>query len=250
MNPDRFADSAGVPWEGRAFEENNWKHDSGDTPENLRLAFEAFAENHDLAALVAEVAKTRFLVPLVASLGDSEIGPHGQLVDKSADLALVAVATPDGQSAIPVFSSVAEMSNWRSDARPVPVGAAKLALAAISEGHNRVVINPASQAIVLRAPALRSIAQQKSWTPCYLDPIVNELISFAAGNFAEITDLQIKSGDPKANLSGSELLLELTMVPGLEPEKLESVLTEFARQIQTQEFLLAVDSVAINLRTS
>jgi hypothetical protein len=40
----------------------------------------------------------------VAELGESEIGPNGLMVDKSADLAIVAVATPDGQSAIPAFT--------------------------------------------------------------------------------------------------------------------------------------------------
>lgn len=250
MNPNQFTDSAGVPWEGRSFDENNWKNDSGETPKELQRAFETFEENLDLAALVRQIAKSRFLIPLVASLGEGEIGPHGQLVEKSADLAIVAVATPDGQSAIPAFSSVSEMTKWRNDARPVPVGATKLALAAISEGHNRIVINPASNALVLRAPALRAIAQEKNWTPSYLDPAVEQLISNAAGNFPEITALQIGPGDPKANLAGAELLLELTIVPGLEISKLESVLTEFANQMQTQEFLQAVDSVAINLRTS
>ena len=51
----------------------------------------------------------RLLVTLIAEIGQTGIGPHGQTVDKSADLAIVAVATPDDRTAIPAFTSVEDM---------------------------------------------------------------------------------------------------------------------------------------------
>ena len=143
---DKFHDSAGVPWEGREFSQNSWSEDDGSTPQVLA---DALAGELDKSKLFVALAQSRLLIPLLAELGDSGIGSHGQTVDKSADLAIVAVSTPDGKTAIPAFSSVSEMAAWNATARPVPVDAPKLAIAAVSEGHDRVVLNPAGQAIAV-----------------------------------------------------------------------------------------------------
>ena len=81
-------------------------------------------------ALMASLPGKRLLVPLVANLSEAEVGAHGHLVEKSAELAIVAVATPDGATAIPAFTDVDSMRAWRAEARPVPVSVEKLALAA------------------------------------------------------------------------------------------------------------------------
>ena len=100
---DKYSDSAGVPWEGRSFEQNAFAEDDGKTPKALAAALADVPI--DKSALVAALTDSRLLIPLIATLGESEQGSHGQLVDKSAELAIVAVATPDKQTAIPVFSS-------------------------------------------------------------------------------------------------------------------------------------------------
>ncbi|MEY3326440.1 MAG: hypothetical protein RL044_393, partial [Actinomycetota bacterium] len=142
---DKFHDSAGVPWEGREFSLNQFSSDDGSTPEAVARALSE--ENFSLAILHESLMQSRLLIPLVAQLGDSEVGAHGQLVDKSAELSIVAVATPDGQSAIPAFTSVSHMQLWKSEARPVPIEASRIALAAIAEGHTRVILNPGSDSI-------------------------------------------------------------------------------------------------------
>ena len=42
MNPNRFSDSAGVPWEGRELEENRFADDDGSAPEQFLTAFSGF----------------------------------------------------------------------------------------------------------------------------------------------------------------------------------------------------------------
>ena len=116
---DKFHDSAGVPWEGREFSLNQFSSDDGSTPEAVARALSE--ENFSLAILHESLMQSRLLIPLVAKLAESEVGAHSQLVDKSAELSIVAVATPDGQSAIPAFTSVSHMQLWKSDARPVPI---------------------------------------------------------------------------------------------------------------------------------
>lgn len=243
---DKFHDSAGVPWEGREFSQNSWSQDDGSTPKVLA---EVFARELDKAALFAALGQSRLLIPLLAELGESGVGAHGELVDKSADLAIVAVSTPDGKTAIPAFSSVAEMTAWNSSARPVPVESAKLAIAAISEGHDRVVLNPAGLAIGIRRPALAALAQGMEWTPPHLSELVLELVLQASEKHPEIQSVRAFDADPLGQLLKPELGLEITLVAGLFQQQLQQVLAEFGTGLQTQEFLQLVDSITIKLVT-
>lgn len=242
---DRFSDSAGVPWEGRSFEENAYAEDDGETPEALQAAL---SENPvDKEALIAALTDSRLLIPLVASLGESEEGPHGKTVDKSADLAIVAVATPDKQTAIPVFSSVAEMQKWRVDARPVPASSQRVALAAASEGHSRVILNPATQALAIRTPALEAIAKSDGWLPPHKDPWVKNWCEEVAMAHPLISTIDLFDGDPKMDLSHAELLIQLGMRPNVSPEKLKELLTSFTEALRSDEFNRKVDSIGYRL---
>lgn len=241
---DKFHDSAGVPWEGREFSQNSWSGDDGSTPQVLA---DALSGELDKAKLLEALAKSRLLIPLLAELGESGVGSHGQTVDKSADLAIVAVSTPDGKSAIPAFSSVSEMSAWNAAARPVPVDSPKLALAAVSEGHERVVLNPAGCAIGIRRPALAALAQGLPWAPAHLDDRVQKLVAGAAQAHPEINSVQLFDADPDAKLTKPELGIELGLAAGLGQSELQKVLAEFGVGLQTQEFLQLVDSFTIRL---
>lgn len=241
---DKFHDSAGVPWEGREFSQNSWSQDDGSTPKVLA---DVFDRNFDKAELFTALSQSRLLIALLAELGESDVGPHGELVDKSADLAIVAVSTPDGKTAIPAFSSVAEMTAWNSNARPVPVEAAKLAIAAISEGHERVILNPASSAIAIRRPALAALAQGLSWTPPDQNHLVLQMIQQASAQQFEIQSVRAFDGDPTAKLLKPELGLEISVIAGLSQQQLQQVLEEFGAKLQSQEFLQLVDSITIKL---
>ncbi len=242
---DKFHDSAGVPWEGRQFEENSWAQDDGSAPKQLADVLGAAIFNS--VAFFNALKSARLLIPLVAELGESGVGAHGQQVDKSADLAIVAVSTPDGKTAIPTFSSVAEMNKWNPAARPVPVSAVKAALAAASEGHERIVIDPASSAVALRRPALAALAQGFDWLPPHINPRVKELISIAAVTQPLITSVDLFDHDPTGRLEKAELLIQLGMRPGITPDQLKALLEGFNQELQTQEFLSLVDSIAMKI---
>ena len=155
INKDRFADSAGVPWEGRSFESNPFSNDDGSANPALIEALAEFSANPtDPGAVFQAFAASRLLIPLLADLGESGEGAHGQTVDKSADLSIVTVQTPDGQTGLPVFSSVESMARWNKIARPVPSDAIRVALAAASEGNTRIVLDPGSETeFVFRRPS-------------------------------------------------------------------------------------------------
>lgn len=242
---DKFSDSAGVPWEGRSFESNNFSNDTGETPKELIpvLADRPVSK----AALVEALKGSRLLIPLVAELGEGEIGPNGLMVDKTADLAIVAVATPDGQTAIPAFTSVAELSAWNANARPVPVSAEKVCLAAASEGHNRVVINPATSALALRRPQLAAIAQGLPWEPPHRSALVREKILLATKKHLMVSSVDLFDGDPESKLAAAELTIQLGFKPGLNPELLKEILTQLAADLQVPEFLELVDSFGFRI---
>jgi hypothetical protein len=242
---DKFSDSAGVPWDGRSFEPNSFANDSGETPAALLpvLADRPVSKPD----LVEALKGTRLLIPLVAELGEGEMGPNGLMVEKSADLAIVAVSTPDGQSAIPAFTSVSEMQAWNSEARPVPVSAEKVCLAAASEGHNRVVLNPASQAIALRRPQLAAIAQGTEWVPPHKSDLVRQQLLVATRKHLMISSLDLFDGDPESALTAAELTIQLGFKPGLTPETLKEILTDLVAEIQVPEFLELVDSFGLKI---
>ncbi|MEY3316891.1 MAG: hypothetical protein RLZZ503_93, partial [Actinomycetota bacterium] len=157
----KFTDSAGVPWAGRSFDINPYSGDNGEAdPQLIETLIKFRAKEVGPEEVLVALGQARLLIPLIANLGESGEGAHGQTVDKSADLSIVTVLTPDNQKALPVFSSVAAMNHWNPEARPVPNDGRKVALAAASEGNTRLVLDPMSETeFVVRRPGIAAIAQ-------------------------------------------------------------------------------------------
>ena len=77
--------------------------------------------------------RARLLVPVVAS----------PVPDGDAEMAVPLLVSPDGQRALPVFSSYDALRAWRADARPVPMAGARVFAAAVAEGYDGVVLDVA-----------------------------------------------------------------------------------------------------------
>lgn len=247
INKDPLADSAGVPWDGRAFNENPFANDDGSARPELISAILEFHETGDASKVFSEFSKSRLLIPLLAELGESEVGAHGQTVDKSADLSIVNVETPDGQVGLPVFSSVESMQRWNATARPVPSDAIRVALAAASEGNTRIILDPGSETeFAFRRAAIAAMAQQQTWTPPHLSVSVTE--EFEKGVTAEdsIAKVLISSLDPQSRLAGPEVKVELQVVAGLNKQQLEEVLHRVTQNWAESEIISSsVDSMAL-----
>ena len=247
INKDPLADSAGVPWDGRAFNENPFANDDGSARPELISAIQEFQKTGNPDRVFIEITKSRLLIPLLADLGESEAGAHGQTVDKSADLSIVTVQTPDKKIALPVFSSVAAMQRWNSEARPVPSDAIRVALAAASEGTTRVVLDPGSETeFAIRRAAIAAMAQQKPWHAPYLDENVHHEYKSGALVEDEVVDLVISTGDPESRLAGSELVVTIFVKPGLPSADLEAILYRIMERWAASELIAtAVDSMTL-----
>lgn len=250
LNPDRYNDSAGRPWAGRAFESNDWSQDDGSAPAALMAAIAEFrAGNLGPQAVIDAFRSSRVLIPLLADLGDAELGAHGQLVEKSADLSIVTVQGPDGQTVLPVFSSVQTLQAWNPTARPVPVEPVKAALAAASEQTNRIVLDPGSESeFVIRRPAIEAIAKGVVWLPPEEREDVHEAFRSAIKGENDVFAYALQAGDPEARLVGNELLALFRVKAGLTEAVLNQTMNRvFAALTESAAFAEAVDSVAVKI---
>jgi hypothetical protein len=247
VNKNPLADSAGVPWDGRAFNENPFADDDGSARPELVNAIREFHETGDASKVFSEFSKSRLLIPLLADLGESEEGAHGQTIDKSADLSIVNVETPDGQIGLPVFSSVDTMQRWNSTARPVPSDAIRVALAAASEGNTRIILDPGSETeFAFRRAAIAAMAQQQSWIPPHLSTSVIAEFEKAVATEDVIAKVSISSLDPKSRLAGPEVKVQLHVVAGLDKEQLEEVLHRVTQNWAESDVIASsVDSMAL-----
>jgi hypothetical protein len=254
MNHD---DSAGQSWSGRAFEPNAFAADDGSTPPAFALAISAFRamdatdENRASAhaALIDAVRVSRFLIPLVAEAGDEGVNADGLRVDKTQELAIVRVKGPDGQTVLPIFSSVAAMSAWRSDARPVPADGRRAAVSALTDDCTWVVIDPTSDTeLVVRHPALRAIAAEQPWVPVHVDDAVREAVAVVITSDARIHDFALATADADARGLGHDLIIRLQLEHGLSPDHVTQLLADFSGRLSDSELLAErVDSLLVQL---
>ncbi|MCX6494174.1 MAG: SseB family protein [Actinobacteria bacterium] len=227
------SDSAGQPWAGRRFEPNAHSADDGSADPAVVAALTHFrsldltdpARAAAQSAVINAVAASRLLVPLIAEAGETGIGPNGLVVDKTQELALITVAGPAGQQVMPAFTSVAAMTAWRADARPVPVDARRAALAAVAEGINWIVLDPASPTeFVIRRPVVAAIAQGIAWTPSHVDVELRSVFEKSASVDPAVRSIRMVAGDPDARGVTDDVILQVELAPGLEQDEVMRVL--------------------------
>lgn len=244
------ADSAGVPFAGRAFHENPGAGDDGSAPPRLLEAIRRFrARELDAAEVVAALHGSRLLIPLVAVRGDEGIGAHGQLVDKTQELSIVTVAGPDGRNVLPAFTSVTALSAWDGTARPIPIAAARVAMAAAAEGTPLIVLDPGSASeFAIRSPAFEAVATGAAWVPSYADEAVLDAFLAAGAGESALRAIQLAPGDPDARLAGPELLVQLSVQSGLDANELNRLLSRLQAAWAADPVIASrVDSISVRL---
>ena len=246
-------DSAGVPWEGRAFQPNANAGDDGSADPALLAALQRFRAGEGSQVEVVDAFRAaRVLIPLVAEKGDEGIGPTGLAVDKTQELSIVTVAAPDGRTVQPVFSSVEAMQRWDAAARPIPVAATRAALSAASGDADLIVLDPTSDTeFVLRRPAVWAVAQTERWEPSFLNPEVFLALQESVAHELAVIDVAVASGDPEARMHGPELIVILELADGLERETLDAVLARLAQRWAADDRIAVLaDSLTVKLRRS
>jgi hypothetical protein len=236
--------------------------DDGAADPGVEAALEALASGGTEEAVHAALASARVFVPVVASLADGGLGPHGFAEDKEADMALVTLNAPDGRKALPAFTSVARLEAWHPDARPVAVFAPRAALSAVSEGAELLVLDPGAEVtFVVRRPGVWALAQQRPWTPSYRDESLVPVVAEVIEGLPEVRTARLEPGRGVVSRDaggrilngggpGPELKIVLELAPGLPAQTVRGIVAELnSRLASSKGFAEAVDSIEISLRS-
>jgi hypothetical protein len=196
--------------------------------------------------LMRAVAAARLLVPIMAA--PTEVDDYGELmVERSTNMAVVTLTSPDGQRALPVFSSLAALSAWDASARPTPVTSSRAAQAAVSEHCDVMLIDLGSRhQRVLRPSMVWALAQQRDWLPAHTDPFVAQALSRATAHETDVIDCVGEEGDPAG---AGVLRVVLTLRPGLDSDQVQALATRVGEQIATDgEARARIDSLGFTIR--
>lgn len=244
----RRSDSAGVPWEGRSLSDNLFAEDDGSELSEITSALRAFHNSEiEFTEVLNSFKDSRVLIPLVPKAAGTKLGQHGQKVDTSSDMHIVAIEGPDKLPALPIFTSSDKLSAWNSSARPVPVQFERALLAAAAEGQTRVIVNPGeNEWFAIRRPAIESLAKQEHWVSPEQNPEVKSLVSEAISDLP-IEGFKLISADPDRQLVAEELGILLKLPPDLPPEKAKEVVPAFLSGLKYERFNFLVDSLKISL---
>lgn len=258
----RSRDSGGVPWSGRELTGTGFDGDQGGADPDLLAAL---ADPADETVLMRAVVKARLLVPIVAvphrpdesdepeAGGSRDPGGSGKVGDsaepraeKSTDMAVVTLTSPDGQRAFPVFSSLAMLSAWDSTARPSPVTSARAGQGAVTERCDVMLLDCGSgHERVLRPSMVWALAQQREWLPAHTDPFVAQALVRAAADEDDVTGC-IGEADPA---DPGILRVVLNLRPGLDAASVQALATRIGERIATNgEARARIDGLTFTIR--
>lgn len=207
-----------------------------------------------LADVVAALSTARVLVPVLAVEDDDADEADGVCAGpaaaqpfaeaRHASAGVVAVAAPDGRTALPVFSSVAAVAAWYPTARPMPAEGPRAAAAALGEGWDLLVVDPGGAATtVVPRPAVHALAAGRPWQPAVHDGVVAATVRDAVRRAATVPGVLDADVGPGR---GAEVAVVLTIEPDLTRAALQRVLADVGAHLAADaEVTAAVDSLEL-----
>jgi hypothetical protein len=243
-DPAEGHDTGGVPWAGRTLSGTGFDQDTGEA--DARLAHLLAQEDPDPVALVDAVSRARLVVPIVAVPGEID-DSSGIPVDATSDMASVTLVAPDGQRALPAFTSTAALSAWDAGARPVPVTAQRAALAAVQEGCDVIPLDlaapPGPAAYTLRPSMVWALAMGRAWLPAHRDQHVADAVAVA------VADEPVVAAHAVTDAGDGGLRVELALRPGLTREQMGQLLGRIGERIAADgEARARIDALAFAVR--
>ena len=206
--------------------------DDGSAPPQLAAALAKVADDGVAAGLVDVVralGAERVLVPVMSQAEVVE-QVEGLTVDREASTGVVAISAPDGRQVLPVFSSIATMAAWRTDARPVPVQGRQAAASAVNDGWELLVVDPGGPVTVpVPRTAVWALANGQQWQPAVAPGDGGELeVDAAVAQELCVAALVVPGVRSAEALPGqrSEVALRLGIDSGLDRAGLDAVLAQ------------------------
>lgn len=240
---DEHHDSAGRTFAGRSLPGTGFDNDDGSADAALVAALGA--DPLDESAMMTALSTARVLVPIVAA--PTEVDDSGELaVEKSTDMAVVTLAAPSGERALPVFTDLAALSAWDAEARPSPVLAEVAARAAIAERCDVMLLDVPTRSVVLRPSMVWALAQRMTWQPPHLDDHVRQGISRAVSDEPDVAEARCEAGS-----APGELRVVLAVLPGLTQQELQALAQRVGERFATDgEARARIDGLAFSVVTA
>ena len=133
----------------RRLQGSEYTDDTGEATPVLAAALATYgADETRYADVLAALGAARLLVPVVAVLGEVEVGDDGLARDKTSDMATVLLRGADGRMALLAFSSTETLAAWNPEGRPVPVATRTAAQTTLQEGAHALLIDVAGPVTV------------------------------------------------------------------------------------------------------
>jgi SseB protein N-terminal domain len=191
--------------------------DDGSCPPVIATALAAHWQRPDRFAVARALLGQRLLVPVVALLESTE-AVAGHQVEKGSAMATVTIRSARGALALPVFTSVATLTAWDRNARPVAVVAQQAAAAALAEGADVLLLDAAGPIrVALPGAAVSALAESRPWCPPWQDADVEA----AVGRIAADHGVDVRAVDH----DDDDLAITVTLPVGADPSALAHALS-------------------------
>lgn len=221
--------------------------DDGAAHPGLQAVLERFGRDEaGMLEVVTALVGTRVLVPVLAhELAPAPPGPTAG--ERPAGASVVAVAAPDGRTALPVFTSVGSLAAWRPQVRPMPVPVPRAAAAAIAQGWDLLVVDPAGPVtVVVPRPAVRALATGGTWEPAVREGAVRGQVRAAV--VRAVSGVQAVVTADAVPGKGAEVAVLLSVRAGLTREALDAVVADVGTRLAADaEVTAAVDSLELRV---
>lgn len=253
-DPGVGADTAGTAWAGRHLSGSPFAGDTGEPDLRVREALHRLQECPPAQAgaregeLLEALGHARLFACVQAVAAEVDHG-DGHTREVTSDMASPVLTAPDGRRATPLFTGTDTLAAWRRDARPVPVGTAEAARAAIEDACDVMLLDLGTQSgYVLRLSHVWALAQERRWLPAHDDPTVQAALQRAIAGRPDIVAASL--GDGAVHAPGVTRVV-LTLRPGLEPGQVRTLLETVGDALAADpEVRIRVDDVAMVLRTA
>lgn len=152
---------------------NQWRKDDGSADVELR----ALIARGDRPDYLARLATSRVLVAILAS-GDAQLIDQESTVDdtgKESHMQAVSLRAADGRLGLVCFTGIDSLTLWNASARPVPIRASDAAIAALDEGAQAIILDPAGPIpITITLPDVVALTQVDQRHRA--EPIITDLL--------------------------------------------------------------------------
>ena len=145
---------------------------------------------------------------------DGQASPPGSALppEKVSEMALPTLIGEDGRTAVLAFTGLPALLAWRPDARPVPVPAGQIWLAAAGTADAVVVDVAGPVPLAVDGARLAALAAGRPAPLPHEDPDVLAAVAAAVAGEPAVAEFGLRAGDV-----GTDLTVELALATGHQP---------------------------------